>query len=109
MVLLPADMRWKGSFSYNDDNINLIRNVDSGLDLRIERINQNVARVYLVDQNGNAQAMPAHITMQDGLGAGVAPHNNEFLIIWGDRFSVLVHNNVVIKNRSPEAASSHGS
>lgn len=97
MGSLPAGMRYKGTFSYSNDDVSLVRNVDNGLDLRIERINQNVARVCSVDHNGNLQPMPAHITMQDGFGASVVPHNNEFLIVWGDSSSVSVHNQVVVK------------
>ena len=53
-----AEMEFKGSASLHNDDINVLKNVHGGLDLRIERINQNIGRVYVVDQNGNAHQLP---------------------------------------------------
>ena len=62
------------------------------LTIRFERINNNVARVYFVDQFQAQQAVPANITMQDGSGAVVAPFLNNFLVSWGVSFTLLLNN-----------------
>jgi len=93
---MQADMEFKGSASLTNNNINVLKHVIGGLDLRIEAINQNIGRVYVVDQGGNMQPLPVNaqglpvITMVDRAGIAVAPHNNEFLYIYGDSFVVSV-------------------
>jgi len=72
------------------------------MDLRVERINQNVGRVYLVDQGGNKQPLPMGpngpvMTMTDSCGVVVAPYNNEFLYVYGDSFTVSVNGQPVLQ------------
>ena len=63
----------------------------------------NIGRVYVVDQGGNMQPLPVNaqgqpiITMVDRAGAAVAPHNNEFLYIYGDSFVVSVNGITVMR------------
>jgi hypothetical protein len=84
MIVDVADMamEFKGSASLHNGNINVLKNVlnnvHNNLDLRVERVNQNIGRVYVVDQEGNAQPIPPAISMADRVGAAVAPHNDEF-------------------------------
>ncbi len=98
-----AEMEFKGSASLHNANINVLKNIYNGLDMRIERINQNIGRVYVVDQNGNAQQLPANaqgqpvITMADKVNANVQPHNNEFLYIYADSYTVSVNGNVIMQ------------
>jgi hypothetical protein len=95
-------MEFKGSASLGNRNINALKKVFGDLDLRIERINQNVGRVYVVDQVGNMQPLPLRpngrpvITMVDRAGMDVAPHNEEFLYVFGDSFSVAVNGDIVL-------------
>jgi hypothetical protein len=96
-------MEFKGFASLHNGNINVLRNVHGNIDMRIERVNQNIGRVYVVDQQGNAQPLPTNaqglpiITMADRVNAPVQPHNNEFLYIFGDSFTVSVNGNVVMR------------
>jgi hypothetical protein len=98
-----AEMEFKGAASLHNPNINVLKNVYGGLDLRVERINQNIGRVYVVDQNGNAQQLPINaqgnpvITMADRVNANVAPHNNEFLYVYADSYTVSVNGSVVMR------------
>jgi hypothetical protein len=94
---MDAEMEFKGNASLTNRNINILKNVSGGLDLRVEAINHNIGRVYFVDQGGNMQPLPANaqgqpiITMVDRAGTPVVPHNNEFLYIYGDSFVVSVN------------------
>jgi hypothetical protein len=92
-----TEMEFKGSASLHNNNIDVIKNVSGNLDLRIDRVNANIGRVYVVDQNGNAQPMPGNITMLDKAGGAVLAHNNEFLYIYADSYSVLVNNQVIVR------------
>ena len=86
----------KGSFSYLHDNVNYVQ-LDPNLTARIERINNNVARLYLVVNNAVQQPVPAHITVTDGGGQQVPPFMNNFLITWVDSYTVHVNGNVFIR------------
>jgi hypothetical protein len=96
-------MEFKSSVSLSNHNINVIKNIYKDLDLRIERVNQNVGRVYVVDQGGNSQPLPIQpngqpvITMADRAGVDVAAYNNEFLYMFGDSFTVSVNGNTVVR------------
>ena len=65
-------MNTKGSFSYENDNVHYME-LDASLTIRIEKINLNVARVYLVDAGQVQQPMPPHVTMQTATGHPSAP------------------------------------
>ncbi|EIE26306.1 hypothetical protein COCSUDRAFT_58847 [Coccomyxa subellipsoidea C-169] len=71
----------KGSFSYLQDNVNYLQ-IDGALSIRIERINNNVARVYIANAENVQQPVPPHITMADSAGAPVLPFLENFLITW---------------------------
>lgn len=98
-----AGMEFKGSASLSNHDINVLKNIHESLDLRIERVNQNVGRVYVVDQGGNSQPLPLQpngqpvITMADRAGMDVAAHNNEFLYVYGDSFTVAVNGITVVR------------
>ena len=63
---------WKGSFLYKQDNANYLE-LDDHLIIRIERIDDIVARVYLVDAHSVQQPIPANVTMARAAGDAV-PH-----------------------------------
>ncbi len=102
-MITHAEMEFKSSVSLSNHNINVIKNIYKDLDLRIERVNQNVGRVYVVDQGGNSQPLPIQpngqpvITMADRAGVDVAAYNNEFLYMFGDSFTVSVNGNTVVR------------
>lgn len=80
----------KGSFSYRQDNVNYLA-LDDKLTIRIERINNNVARVYLVDGQQVQQPVPAYVGMTNGAGAAVPPLQNAFFITWFDSYVLSVN------------------
>jgi hypothetical protein len=90
-------MERKGAASLDERSINVLKRVGGGLDLRIERINQNIGRVYVVDERGEAQKLPTSaeggpmIKMEDGEGGEVAPHNQEFLYMYAESYRVKVN------------------
>lgn len=97
-----AEMEVKGCTSLTDDDIDILKGVHNALDLRVERINQNVGRIYLADRGGNKQRLPTGpqgpvLTMTDGGGAAVAPYNEEFLYVHGDSFTVSVNGQPVLR------------
>ena len=100
---MQADMELKGSASLTNRNINVLKHVIGELDIRVEAINHNIGRVYVVDQGGNMQPLPVDaqgqplITMVDRAGVPIAPHNNEFLYIYGDSFVVSVNGEPVMR------------
>ncbi|PNH01294.1 hypothetical protein TSOC_012834 [Tetrabaena socialis] len=58
--------------------------------LRIEAINNSVAKIYATDVLGNQQPMPPSISLSDAAGANVAPYKNEFLVTWIDSYILKV-------------------
>ena len=55
-----AALMQKGSFSYLQDDVHFVR-LDAETMIRIERLHDTIARVYLVDNNQVQQAVPNHI------------------------------------------------
>ncbi|RIB03077.1 hypothetical protein C2G38_2226101 [Gigaspora rosea] len=60
------EMRFRGYFSYKNDNIYVIT-LNNNVHMRIERVNVNVARIYFVDGPGNEIPIPTGITLRDTL------------------------------------------
>ncbi len=105
-------MEFKGCASLTNNNINILKNVYNACDLRIESINQNVGKIYIVDQGGNKQPLPNGpngpvFTMTDRGGAPVAPYNDEFLYIYADSFTVFVNGQAVLKLDQQKQHSMH--
>jgi len=102
---MQADMEFKGCASLTNHKINVLKlkNLIGGLDMRVEAINHNIGRVYVVDKGGNSQPIPVNeeekpiITMIDGAGRRVPPYNNEFLYIHGDSFVVSVNGTPIMR------------
>ncbi len=87
---VPSDsMQRRGSFSYLQDQVSFV-SVDATRGVCIERINNNVARVYLVDYQRVPLPMPDDIIMTDGQGVAVPPFMNSFLITWVDTYTLSV-------------------
>ena len=83
-------MNKKGSFSYLNDSVNYME-LDANLTIRIEKININAARVYLVDAGQVQQPIPPHVTMQTATGVAIGPFMNNFIITWADSYTLFVH------------------
>jgi hypothetical protein len=90
-----AALTKKGSFSYLQDNINVIR-LDANTTIRIERVDINVARIYFVDNSQVQQPIPDHITVVTQAGGLVPPFLNNFLITWVDSYSLRAHGQVFL-------------
>ena len=80
----------KGSFSYLQDNIRYLQ-IDGALSIRIERITDDVARVYIANAENVQQPVPQHITMANSTGAPVRPYRENFLITWFDSYVLSVN------------------
>jgi len=85
-----SEMEFKGFASLTNHDINILKNIHEDLDLRIERVNHNVGRVYVVDKGGNSQNLPLHpdgnpiIIVADRVGMNVVAYNNEYLYVYGE-------------------------
>lgn len=82
--------RAKGSFSYLQDNVNFVR-ITANLDLGIQRLDNNVARVYLVNAQSVEQNIPAWIQMSSLAGAPVARLGQSWFITWAESYIVTVN------------------
>ena len=104
LAMHHADMQRKGAFSYQQDNCNYLR-LNDHLTIRVERVTQDVARVYLVDNHTVQQPIPANVSMQDEAGVGVPPFLNNFLVSWVNSYSLSVDNQPVMQlNRQKQQA-----
>lgn len=56
------------------------------LQVHVEAINHNVARIYITDANGNHVSVPDEVTLRDSTDAFVPVYNDEFLITWIDSY-----------------------
>ena len=89
-IRIEGQMSAKGCFSYENDTINGF-NIGDNLQLRVERVNNNVAAVTVTDGNGTQlPAIPSHIKLRDAAGVNVPPYNNAFLITWVDSYTIQV-------------------
>lgn len=84
------DMKGKGTFSYQNDERNYVR-LDDETRIFIERINTNVARVYLVNNNEEQVPLRSDITMVDADGEINPPFNDTFFITWADSYTLRVN------------------
>ena len=76
---------YKGSFSYKNDNVNTIV-VNPDMTAKIERINNNIARIYLVDSHNVQVPFPPNLTIVDSTGQLVPPFQDNVLITWVDSY-----------------------
>ena len=94
----------KGSFHYKQDNENYVV-IDQLLTARVARLNNNVARLYLVDGANVQQQIPQHITLTDETGANVPPFLNNYLITWTSSYTLWVHGyeHLVLNNQKQQS------
>lgn len=86
----------KGIFSYLQDNVNFVR-ITANLDLRIQRLDNNVARVYLVDAQSVEQHVPAWIQMSSLAGVPVARFGHSWFITWAESYIVTANGQPVVR------------
>ncbi|CAG8670828.1 9158_t:CDS:2, partial [Paraglomus occultum] len=61
-----SEMKYKGSFSYKNDNINAVR-FGRDINMRMERVNNDVARIYFVDDRGTNIQIPNGFVLRDNI------------------------------------------
>ncbi|CAG8684942.1 3949_t:CDS:1 [Cetraspora pellucida] len=62
----PSEMKFRGSFSYKNDNISVVE-FGNNVNMRIERISPNIAKIYFVDDRGNSIQIPNGVVLRDTL------------------------------------------
>lgn len=83
-----TEMDFKGTLSYLHHSESTI-DVDTGLSVKISRINEEVARVYFVSTSQADCPIPATYTFQNlTTGHYVVPFRNEWLISWTSRYEL---------------------
>ncbi|CAG8796980.1 5184_t:CDS:1 [Dentiscutata erythropus] len=92
---LSATMPYKDSFSYKNDNINVLR-IEKNVRAMIERINSNIARLYFVNNHDVQIPIPANIVLRDVTSnQDEVPYRNEYLISWVSDY-ILFRNGVAV-------------
>jgi hypothetical protein len=90
-------MSHKGAFSYLQGNVNYINVTDDGhLRVHIERVTNNVARVFVVDQANVQQDLPANMTMEED-GQAMAAFGNQYMITWAAKYKLRMGAEVVLE------------
>ena len=79
----------KGSFSYKQDTVNFV-SVDDNLNCKIERVNNDIARVSFVNTQGQEQPVPDNIRMEQSDGVPNPAVFNGFLITWVGSYRLFV-------------------
>lgn len=94
----------KGSFSYKQDYVSYLA-LDNNLTIKIERVNNDVARVYLVNAQQVQQPVPANVVITDAAGIAVRPFLNNFFITWFDSYTLLRNGqpHMVLNNQKEQA------
>eukprot|EP00798_Chlamydomonas_sp_ICE-L_P004488 gene4488-biopygen22199 len=82
-------MTAKGCFSYKNATVNGF-NITNQLQVRVEAIDNNVAKIYTTDENGNPLPMPVNVSLRTGEDVNVPVYNNEFLIVWIESYVLAV-------------------
>eukprot|EP00798_Chlamydomonas_sp_ICE-L_P024912 gene24912-biopygen19336 len=58
--------------------------------VRVEAIDNNVAKIYTTNENGNPLPMPVNVSLRTGEDVNVPVYNNEFLIVWIESYVLAV-------------------
>eukprot|EP00798_Chlamydomonas_sp_ICE-L_P031897 gene31897-biopygen5696 len=61
-----TQMTAKGCFSYKNATVNGF-NITNQLQVRVEAIDNNVAKIYTTDENGNPMPMPVNVSLRTGV------------------------------------------
>jgi len=89
-----SEMKYRGSFSYKNDNINVVR-FGRDINMRMERVNNDVARIYFVDDRGTNIQIPDGFVLRDNIAnVNVRPllvHNGfgNYFTSWISSYSLL--------------------
>lgn len=87
--MVDASRMIRGSFSYLNDKVNTVQ-LEEHVFVRVQRVNNNVARIYLVNENDvTINLALVNVLLLDASGNGVPPYNHEFLITWTDSYRLF--------------------
>lgn len=100
METSDSDLSLRGSFSYKNDNINIVI-IDVNILLRIERIDQNVARIYFVNSHDNAIRIPAGVILRDVINNTNVPRvtlngAESYVITWASNYTLLYNGDEIL-------------
>eukprot|EP00798_Chlamydomonas_sp_ICE-L_P002517 gene2517-biopygen3542 len=84
-----SEMTAKGCFSYKNATVNGF-NITNQLQVQVEAIDNNVAKIYTTDENGNPLPMPVNVSLRTVEDVNVPVYNNEFLIVWIESYVLAV-------------------
>jgi hypothetical protein len=101
-------MNQRGSYSYINPNVNEY-DVDDDYRIRIERVDNNIARLYFVNQNGAPVPPPQNTVVRD-LAALVNQNsfNGSFFITWIANYGVLRNGEEIIRFTNQKQQSTSG-
>lgn len=90
-------MSYKGAFSYKNYNIQVVR-LEEGINLRVEKLDSNIARIRFVDADQNPIAVPNGIQVRSISTGEPAPLlHGSFLVAWVDNYQVEQYGEVIIQ------------
>ncbi|CAG8799771.1 18990_t:CDS:1, partial [Dentiscutata erythropus] len=79
----------KCKFSYQNDNVNVLH-IGRNIEARIERIDEDIATIYFVDNQGVQVPPPPNSVLKNiSTNRNVPYRRNEFLITWMSNYSFL--------------------
>jgi hypothetical protein len=89
---------FNGSFSYKTDRERTIR-LDANLQLRMARLDEDIARLFFVDQDGEELLeMPAGFVLRNAVTAvNAARLGNSFVVTWTASYILLQNDNVIVR------------
>lgn len=68
-----------------------IFDIGHGQQLRMEAVQDDIARICMTDISGKAMVMPNSVTCRTEDGTPVPCHDNEFYITWLDSYVIMVN------------------
>ena len=96
LTSLNMSLNFRGSFSYKDTSINVIK-IRDNVNMRVVRENNQVARIFFVDDQNNTISVPRGLTLKDiSDNVNVKPHRHEFLISWVANYEIYLDGEKVI-------------
>lgn len=95
---LATSSMFNGCFSYKTDRERTVR-VDDNLQLRMLRLDQNIARLFFIDQaEQELPQLPAGFVLRDAVTAiDAARLANSFLVTWTASYVLLRDDNVIMR------------
>ncbi len=89
-------MKFQGTLSYLKTSENAVK-LEDNTTIKISRINDEVARIYLVDANNNTLPIPGTFVFQNLVtGQIVEAFRNEWLISWTAKYELKREDEVIL-------------